>query len=176
MVRVGQHTIVATRTGMVTVQKTPTLPPGEKTTVELRMFTAEQLTRYTRRWSQALPISVLVAGIVVAGGGGIMQWQANEQFKQFDSGVAGCSVGSSDGGCRPDGSLANKRSTGDGLQASAFVAYGVGGALVVAGGVLTYLNRARPYHIGSDSDTSPAVTVAPVVGPGHAGLVATVRY
>jgi hypothetical protein len=45
LVRVGQHTVVAMRTGLVSVQKTPTLLPGEKTTVELRMFTAEQLTR-----------------------------------------------------------------------------------------------------------------------------------
>jgi hypothetical protein len=171
LVRAGQHTIVAARSGYLTVEKTPMLLPGEKTTLDLKMYTAEQLTRYKRRWSQALPIGLLVTGIVIAGGGGIMHWQANEQFKQYDTGVTTCSAGNALGGCNPMGALARKLTTGQALQATAFTAYGVGGALVVVGGVLTYLNRGRPYHINADQ-----VSLAPVVGPGTAGLMATIRY
>jgi hypothetical protein len=174
LVRAGQHTMVATKSGFVTVEKSPTLPPGEKTTIDLHLFTAEQLTRYKRRWSQAVPVAVLVTGIVVAGAGGIMHWQANEQFKQFDSGIVMCSVGSPNGGCTPNGSLAGKRTTGNALQASAFTAYGLGAAVVAVGGVLMYLNRGRPYHV--EGDVTGPVSVAPVVGPGAAGLMATVRY
>jgi hypothetical protein len=166
---------VATRTGFVTVQKTPTLPPGEKTTVDLPMFTAEQLTKYKRRWKQPLPWSVLAAGIVIAGVGGIMHWQASQAFKQYDNGVTSCSIGSASGGCNPSGSLNGKLSTGNGLQASAITAYALGGALIVTGGVLAYLNRARPYHVESEPEAG-RVSVVPVVGPGIAGLMATVRY
>jgi hypothetical protein len=137
----------------------------------VRLYTAEQLTRYKRRWSLAMPIAVLVTAIVVAGGGGIMHWQANEQFKKYDAGVTSCSTGNAMFGCHPMGSLAAKLSTGQALQASAFTAYGVGAALVAIGGALTYMNRGRPYHINADT-----LSLAPVVGPGTAGLMATIRY
>ncbi|HXU69233.1 MAG TPA: hypothetical protein VN947_07875 [Polyangia bacterium] len=176
LVRVGQHTVVATRKGFVTVQKTPNLPPGEKTMIDLRMFTAEQLTHYKRRWSVYMPFAVLAAGIVVAGTGGILQWQANESFKAYDRGINSCSVGSLSGGCTPNGSLADKRSAGNAMQGTAFAFYGIGAGLVAAGGVLAYLNRARPYHVEAESEGPPPVQVVPVVTSSAAGISVTVRY
>lgn len=173
LVRVGQHTVVAERRGYVSVQKTETLPPGQTTKIELRMFTAEQLTRYKRRWPLYMPIAVLAAGVVVAGVGGILHWQANESFKAYDSGVSSCSLGSATGGCTPNSALASKRSTGDAEQGTAFAFYGIGAAAIVAGGVLTYMNRARPYHVDEEP---PPVVVAPVVSSNGAGASVTVRF
>ena len=174
LVRVGQHTVVAQRRGFVAVQKTPTLPPGEKTKIELRMFTAEQLTHYKRRWPLYMPLTVLAAGVVVAAVGGILQWQATESFRAYDRGITSCSLGSATGGCTPNGALAGKRSAGDAMQGTAFAFYAVGAGLIAAGGVLAYMNRARPYHV--DEAEPPPVVVTPVVSSSAAGVSVTVRF
>jgi hypothetical protein len=176
LVRVGQHTVVAERRGFVTVQKTPTLPAGEKTKIDLRMFTAEQLTHYKRRWPLYMPLTVLAAGVVVAAVGGILQWQASESFKAYDAGIGACSLGSATGGCTPNGALAGKRSAGDAMQGTAFAFYAVGAGLIAAGGVLAYMNRARPYHVDETEPQPPPVVVAPVVSSSAAGVSVTVRF
>jgi hypothetical protein len=176
LVRVGQHTIVAERRGFVGVQQTPTLPPAETTKIELRMFTAEQLTRYKRRWPIYVPVAVLAAGVVAAGVGGILNWQATESFHAYDSGITKCSVGSVTGGCMPNGELAGKRSSGDAMQGSAFALYAVGAGLVAAGGVLLYMDRARPYHVEQGETAQPPVVVAPVLSSKSGGATVTVRF
>ena len=80
------------------------------------------------------------------------------------------------GGCTPNGSLAGKRSAGDAMQGSAFAFYAVGAGLIAAGGVLTYLNRARPYHVEEGETAQPPVVVAPVVSSNAAGATVTVRF
>jgi hypothetical protein len=174
LVRVGQHTIVAEKTGYVTAQKTPMLPPGVKTTVDLKLYTAEELTHYKRRWHQAMPWSILAAGVVVAAVGGILHWQAGEKMKEYDSGVSACSMGSMNGGCMPDGDLAGKRSAAEALQGVAIAGYAIGGAIVVTGGVLAYLNRAQPYRVIPDRETP--VSVLPLIGPTGGGAVATFHF
>ena len=171
LVRVGQHTIVATHLGYVPTQKTPTLAAGQKETVALTLYTDEQLTQYHRRWSNALPWSVLAAGVVVAAVGGIMHWQASEHFKSYDAGVTACSTGSLSGGCMPGGSLADKKSAGESLQAAAIAFYAIGAVTAVAGGVLMYLNRARPSRVEADK-----LSWTPIVGPQGGGLVATLHF
>ena len=171
LVRVGQHTIVASKTGYVSTQKTPILLAGQRSTIDLKLFTADELTQYRRRWPNAMPWSVLAAGIVVAGVGGIMHWQASESIKSYDNGVSACGAQSPTGGCVPDATLAGKKSTGESLQGAAFAAYGVGAALVVTGGVLAYLNRARPYHVERDK-----LSLLPVLAPTGAGLIASLHF
>jgi hypothetical protein len=176
LARVGQHNIVAEHSGFLTVQKTTILPPGETTKIELHMFTADQLTRYKRRWPGYMPVVVLVAGAVVAGIGGILQWQAIEAFHSYDNGITSCSAGSMTGGCTPSSGLSDKRSTGNAMQGSAFGLYGVGAGLVVTGAVLAFLNRARPYHVQEGDTTQPPVTVAPVIGANTGGATVSVRF
>jgi hypothetical protein len=168
MVRVGQHTVVAAKQGYVTTQKTPTLLSGEKTAIDLAMFTAEDLTLYKRNWAVWIPFSVLAAGVVVAGVGGILQWQAAESFKAFDAGIQAC------GGCAPDASLDGKLGAGNGLQATAFVAYTLGALVIAGGAVLATLNRARPYRINPERESK--VSFAPWAGPQGGGIVGLLAY
>jgi hypothetical protein len=173
LVRAGQHSFVAQKMGYLTTQKTPTLEPGSKTTVDLQMFTADDLTRYKRRWPQWMPYVVLGGGVLLAGLGGILHWQASESYKSYDSGVQQCSMANMNLGCMPNGGLAGKKSTGDNLQIGAFLLYGVGGAAVAAGVVLAALNRARPYRVNPESDK---LSIAPLIAPGAGGLSVTVRF
>jgi hypothetical protein len=140
------------------------------------MYTAEDLTQYKRRWAVAMPWGILATGVVLAGVGGIMHWQASEQYSAYDRGIASCATGNPAGGCTPGPGLSDKKSTGDALQGVAFSAYAIGGALVITGGVLAYFNRARPYRVSPDADVGPKVTVVPSFGPAGAGVVSLVRF
>jgi tetratricopeptide (TPR) repeat protein len=171
VVRVGQHTIVATQQGYLPAQVTPTLVAGQEKVVRLRLFTEEQLTRYRRHWSVALPWSVLAAGVAVAAVGGILHWQASERIKDYDQGIGSCSAGSASGGCMPNEALASKKSQGESMQGAAFAFYGIGAAAAVAGAALVYVNRARPYRLAPER-----VAWTPVAGPTGAGLVATIHF
>ena len=113
LVRVGQHTIVATQPRLRADAEDADAAAGQKETVALALYTDEQLTQYRRRWSNALPWSVLGAGVAIAGVGGILQSQAIGKLKAYDSGVSTCSIGSPTGGCMPSSALASQKSSGE---------------------------------------------------------------
>jgi len=173
LVRVGQHTIVAQKMGYITTQKNPMLPPGQKTTIDLKLFTADDLTHYKRRWPNWMPYTVLGAGVLLAGLGGILHWQASESFKSYDAGVNACAMANQSGGCMPDGGLAGKKSAGENLQVGAFTLYAVGGLAIAAGITLVTLNRARPFRVSPESDK---LSLTPLAGPNGGGLVATIHF
>lgn len=171
-VRAGPHTLVATREGYLPNNLSRSLPAGETTRIELQLFTAEDLTQYRRRWSAWKPWAVVGAGVAVAAGGGLLHAQARESYREFDAGVMAC------GGCVPDAGLADNRSRGDTLQTLAIGGYAVGGAALVTGVVLVYMNRLQPYQVDTPGAPPPeqSITVAPVVGGGTQGVWATFRF
>lgn len=171
LVRVGQHTIVATKSGFVPTQQTPILLAGQKHVIDLKVYTADELTHYKRRWANALPWSVLAGGIVIAGAGGIMHWQAASKISAYDSGVSACSAQSMSGGCHPDSALSDKRTAGENLQIAAYAFYGLGAATAAVGGVLAYLNRARPYRVEPEK-----LSFTPLLGPSGGGMSATIHF
>jgi hypothetical protein len=178
-VRTGRHTVVASREGLVTNSAVRTLEGGQTVAVELRLQTIEELTESHRRWPAWKPWAVLGAGAVVAGlGGGLHAsgLQAVDRVNRESKArcPAGCAAEPSD--------LASDRRAGILSQRGAMVAYGVGGAAIVTGAVLAYLNRpqrtVRPYD--SAAPAGPArvqLELAPLLdGDGRRGLVATLRY
>ncbi|WP_224248329.1 hypothetical protein [Hyalangium gracile] len=174
----GPHTFSATREGYPRNDRKRTLAPGEKLTLPIKLYTDEELTRYTRHWASWKSWAVLGAGAAVAAGGGLLHLQARDSFDSFDAGVLSC------GGCMPDDSLASKRSRGDTLQKVAVGSYAAGGAALLTGMVLLYVNRAQPYRISPDeleqapsaTPEPPAVSVTPIVGGGEGGVLATFRF
>lgn len=176
-VRPGPHTIVATKSGFLTYQASKSLPFGELSSFEIKLFRAADLTKYKRRWSQVVPWSVVAAGLVVGVAGGGMHYGAKASFDSFDQKVEEL------GGSEPTDTLKGQQSTGYALQSTAMVAYGVGGAALVTGAVLLYLNRLIPYQ-----DTAPAPDapkkkanepewgLAPIIGSDVQGVQATLRF
>ncbi|MFN7134446.1 MAG: hypothetical protein ACK4N5_20365, partial [Myxococcales bacterium] len=79
-VRAGPHTVLATKEGFLTNQMTRSLPAGETHDIELKLFVADSLANYKRRWSQWIPWSVVAAGVVAGGAGGFMHFTARESF------------------------------------------------------------------------------------------------
>ncbi|HEY3445816.1 MAG TPA: hypothetical protein VGK67_05590 [Myxococcales bacterium] len=183
-VRPGPHSIVSTKTGFLTYQVSKALPFGELSTFEIKLFKAADLTKYKRRWTQAVPYGVLVAGLVVGLAGGGLHYGAKASYDSFDKAVETGSGGQP--GMIPTADLTAKRSAGDAMQGVAIGCYGVGGAAVVAGAVLLYMNRLIPYQ-----DTAPAPeapkkdgekaaapewSVVPLLGPDATGVSATFRF
>jgi hypothetical protein len=173
LVRAGQHTIVGEKAGYVTAQNSPTLPAGQKTTIELNLYTVDDLTHYKRRFPNWLPYTVLGGGILIAGIGGVLYWQAHESIRSYDAGIAQCSTANQNLGCMPSGALASKRSMGQSMQASAFAMWGIGGAVLVSGVTLLSMNRARPYQVDPEHDK---LSLVPVLGSGSVGLSASLQF
>lgn len=171
IVLAGDHNIVAAKSGFVTDNETRTLEPGGQATFKLQLYTAEQLTRYHRRWSAWEPWAVVGAGVGIGLAGGLLQLEARNNFSSYDAGIRACS------GCVPDAHLAGLKSSANTDQALAIVSYALGGAAVVGGLALVYVNRLQPYRVEADHLSGPArLSVAPLLGGGTTGVTALFRF
>lgn len=171
LVRPGKHLITATKEGFLPTEMNQTLLPGEKASLSLKLYTAADLTRYRREWSAWKPWAVVGAGAAVALAGGALHMQARGSFEKFDTRIAEC------GGCIPAPEVSDLRTRGTSMQQLAFGAYAVGGAALVTGAVLAFINRPQEYQINPDEAGSPqGASVAPLLGRGEGGILATFRF
>jgi hypothetical protein len=168
VVRIGEHNIVASAPGYITTNETRNIGPSETLTLDVKMFTPEDMTRYKRKWKRWQPWAVVGGGAVVAAIGGILHLSAKGGFNDFDSGIEAC------GGCVPDGSLADTKSSAETKQAIAMVGYALGTATMAAGLVLVYLNRPQSYRIDVKEKSSVAIT--PLIGRDTQGVSATFSF
>lgn len=177
LTRSGAHAIVATAEGYLAQTQNPKLPPGETTVVKLKLFRADDLTQYRRKWSTWVPWSVVGAGAAAVGVGAAMHMSARGGFEAYDRGIADCGAQNGDdgGGCRPTATLIGQRQGAETTQSVALVAYGVGAAALVTGGVLAYMNRLQPYTVGP-GELQLEVTVAPAWTPAGGGAAALIRF
>ena len=171
LVRPGAHTILATLPGYLPSDQSRNLLPGETFRSDLRMYTAEDLTRYRRRWSAAMPWLVMGAGAAVAGGSSLLHLQARDRFRAFDTGVTAC------GGCVPEPALDAQRTRGNLMQTGALGGYALGGAALVTGAVLAVLNQPQAYRVEPGQlSQEQRVSLTPLLGGGTGGLQATLRF
>jgi hypothetical protein len=169
LVRPGMHNIVARKEGYLPTDVSPTVMPGGKARVALKLYTPEEVIQYRRRWSPWVPWTVMGAGLAAAAGGGLLHSGASDRFQAFDAQATAC------GSCMPDAGMKALRSRGDALQRAAVVSYAAGGAALATGAVLLVLNRPRPYRIQPDV-TAQGVTVTPLLGTGASGVLGTFRF
>jgi len=164
-VRPGQHTIKAVRAGFETTERLLSLVAGQRTDVPVRLYKPEDWIQTERRWRAWGPIAVTASGAAVLGLGATLYAVGSEEVRSFDAKVeARCG----DGGCAP-GEIDDNPDRGENLQGVGIGAIAVGGATLVAGGVLLYLNRPIPHRV--DPEAGDKLTLTPIVAPGVAGLV-----
>jgi hypothetical protein len=178
-VRVGKHTFYGEKAGYNARVNAPFIGPGETFRIELKLYTAEELTRYRRRWDQAwMPYAVIGGGALVGLIGGGLELAANSNYKDFNTAVAKCNTPAM--GCAVTPSLLDMRSSGDTKRTLGYVGYGVAGAAVATGVVLAVLNRRTPYQIRPEDyeeeekaqqNKMHPVSFAPVVSPGMTGAL-----
>lgn len=186
-VPIGKHTFVAEKPGFATPVDAPFIGPRETFRIELKLYTAEELTRYRRRWEQRrwAPWAVVGGGALLGIVGGVLQLSASSSYKEFDDQVARCTAEVMNGSCDAS-QFTNLKDSGDTKRTLGFVGYGVAGAAVVTGAVLVYLNRRVAFQITTDEyrmeelkkqqAQQKAVSFAPLVGPGVGGAAVMGRF
>ncbi len=185
-VQIGKHTFVAEKPGYATGLDAPFIGPGETFRIELKLYTAEELTRYRRRWNATwVPYAMIGGGVVAGIVGGVLSLSAQASYDDFDAAVQRCNDdGGMNGGCDANSpGLTDLRDSGDSKRTLGYLGYGVAGVAVVTGAVLLYLNRSTAYQISSDEyrreqldKERSKVSVTPIVAPGMAGAMIESRF
>lgn len=181
-VKIGKHTFVAEKPGYATGLDAPFIGPGETFRIELKLYTAEELTRHKRRWNAKwMPYAVVGGGVVAGTVGILLSRSAQSSYEEFDEKVRRCNdMTGGNGGCDVNTSgLTDLRDSGDSKRTMSYVAYGVAGAAVVTGAVLLYLNRSTAYQISSDEyrqeqlakERGGKVSITPILAPTMAGAM-----
>jgi len=163
-VRPGQHTVRATATGYETTERSLSLVAGERTEVPVRLYKSEDWIQNERRWKSWGPITTTASGAAVLGLGFAVYAIGSKQVRDFDAdveercGAVGCAAGEID----------DSASRGENLQGLGIGTIALGGATLVTGGVLLYLNRPIPHRV--DPEAGDRVSFAPALGPNMVGL------
>lgn len=169
LTRTGTHSLIARKPGYFTYDRSQLWTSEKPMTLDLRMYQESDLTQYRRRWSVWMPWAVMGSGLAMAAGGGLLHLGTAQSYRTYDDGIDAC------GGCVPQPGLVNARTRGDALQKTAVGAYAVGGAALLTGAVLLFLNRPQAYRVdpyanGEErSDTPPP-------GGGEDGRVTLFRF
>lgn len=181
MVRIGKHSFVAEKAGYVTSVEAPYIGPGETMRFTLKLFSAEELTRYKRRWDATwMPWTVGAAGGAIAIAAGVLLVSGRSDVDDFDARISECGTN----GCMITPELEDMKNSGETKQTMAWVGFGLGAATIATGALLVYMNRVRPYQIrpeeikptpGSPSISS-SLRVTPLVGSDVAGAAASFRF
>ncbi|MFY0528447.1 hypothetical protein ACN28I_36575 [Archangium gephyra] len=170
LVRPGAHSIVATKQGFLPTDQSRTLLPGETAALQLKMFTSDDLIEYRRKWAAWMPWVVAGAGVAVGAGSGWLHLQARDSLRVLDAGVTQC------GGCFLTPTLDSTLTRGNTYQALAIGGYAVGGAALLTGAVLVYLNQPQPFQVDPNQKKVEVVGVAPLIGGGTGGILTTFRF
>jgi tetratricopeptide (TPR) repeat protein len=174
-VRIGKHTFVAEKKGYSTRINAPFIGPGENFRIELKLYTAEELTRYTRRWQATwMPYAVIGAGVLLGGIGAGLELSAKSSYDDYDAAVAACNMNNQ--GCPTDDAITSLRDSGDSKKTFGYVMYGAAGLTIGAGIVLTILNRPnayqiRPEELQEEQARKGHVSFTPIVAPSMAGAM-----
>jgi hypothetical protein len=164
----GKHQFLAEKQGYTARINAPYIGPGEKFRIELKLYTAEELTRYHRKWQTTwMPWAVVGGGAVIALGGALTELSAHSTYQDYDHKIAQCNMNNQ--GCTSTKELTDLRSSGDTKKTIGYVGYGVGAAAVLVGAGLAWINRPQAYQIRAEDVQDEKVSVAPIITPGGAG-------
>jgi tetratricopeptide (TPR) repeat protein len=172
----GEHELVASNPGHLTETRHLVLIPGDPELVLVHLRRIDDATTYTRRWQASTPWWVAGAGAAVALLGGLLRLQAVSDMDQHDRDILEhCPTG-----CDPEDPILAK--TYD-LRDRSYLenGFGIGGlvvgtGLVATGVIMLVLNQPRAViheTPGGGGGVPPAVTLAPALLPGGAGVTLT---
>lgn len=184
----GQHSIVAALEDYEPTERSRLLQAGEGASIDLKLYKTAELTRHKRRWQEWIPWTVIGAGVAISAGGGLFHLQARDSFNAFDAHATDCyQQAKQDDPCMMNDRLAGQLNLGNTQQNLAVGSYSVGGAAVVAGMVMLYLNSSQSYRISPEQleqerqgqaggGLEKRVSVVPLLGGGVGGIMAAFRF
>jgi hypothetical protein len=173
----GKHLVVSKKQGFLPDTREVIVMGGKKERVTVTLIPLEKAGMQKRRWASWKPWAVVGAGALVGGVGGLAQWQAMAKMDEYERRVdRECA----DTGCTPAELEAEELADLDD-QALLWnkVAIGmmaVGGAVVVSGAVLVFMNREYTVYPETAPGRPPAVSITPLPLPGGAALGVALRF
>ncbi len=176
LIRAGQHTLSASKEGLLPDERSLTLAGGDSQTFDMRVYRTEELTEYRRAFSPVIPWAVLGAGVAAAGVGFGMHMAAKGELDQYDQGISGCADVINHTPCQVTPALDDRRTSATSLQTGAVAMYAVGGAAVAASLVLFYVGRPVGYRKTVNVEATPQVTIVPLLSPFGAGAMASLKF
>lgn len=169
----GQVSLVASKEGYLTNEVNRYFEGGARPDLKLDLGTLEARTRTTRRWDAWKPWVVLGSGAVVAAGGGGLYWAGRRKIRSNDEYVNN----RRDSECKTTCGGTPDYQQGRRLEQGAIVAWSVGGAAIVTGAVLAFMNRAQTSVVPYDVEVKPdRVTVAPMIDVNTRGVAVSGRF
>jgi tetratricopeptide (TPR) repeat protein len=173
VVRAGPHSVTATKEGFLPYEQSVKLLGGEQKTFDVALLSTADLTEYRRLWAGWIPWTVVAFGAIVTGASVGLHLGARGAYQSYDEGIQRC-LDPVTGGCTPTLELSQKKSSADALQVGAIAGYAVGGAALVTGAVLVYLNRLQPYQ--KSVSVGPEVSLLPSLSPAGGGATLMVDF
>lgn len=176
----GDHTIRATKDGYLPDEKVVVLSAGEHEQIQLRLFTEDEITVAVRRMPSWIPWATLGGGALLLSLGGVMHNMSDNGFNRFDTEFDALCVDLR--GCMEEGLSPELSGTLDGSrlqQNIGRISYVLGGAALVTGVALVFINRPKRVRreIPDDGDAGiNAMTITPMVDRASAGVSARIRF
>ena len=184
MVRPGGHQIVATKAGRIPATEQAVLSPGELGRYELTLALPASVST-ERRWTAWKPWVVVGAGAIVMMGAGYIDYDTSRSFDSFDIEFDMlCGTGCPDD--EVPQALRDRLRRTERAQRVGQISYAIGGAALVTGVVLVYMNREQVVRRGGQAGRERAGRAAsrpvrelvfmPVLGPGQAVIQAELHF
>jgi hypothetical protein len=170
----GQHELVARKPGYLATHRTLMLVSEKPASVHLRMLPSTQALVTTRRWDAWQPWAVVGAGVGIGLLGGLLEWRSeinNVQFKRLFE--KDC-----EDGCRESefsDAMESRQQRYRWYRRTGHGASLVGGAAIVSGLVLVYLNRPQQIE-NPERQRLVHVSMTPLVTPDTAGLALDLSF
>jgi tetratricopeptide (TPR) repeat protein len=171
----ARYTFAAVKEGYPLNERERTAAAGEELSLDYKLYTQEELTRYHRPGPAWRPWAVVGLGAALAGGGFLLHDKATDRYRSFDEGILRCSSANDNRGCLPPPELLDEQARGNTFQRAALGTFSAGGAALALGFTLVYFNRLQARTISPD-EHEQSVTVVPVVGTEQGGVTATFRF
>jgi len=169
LLKAGEHTFAASKTGYETTTVDKVYPGGQTETIDLKLFKLDELTRYKRKFSPLVSYAVIGAGVIAAGLGGLEFASGQTDITDFDSAINKC------GGCVPTQSQLDQRDGASGKQTIGVIGFAVGGAAIAAGVTLLIIDRPKAYRVDQES-RDKGVAVVPVIDRKGVGVAASLHF
>lgn len=177
-----RYQVKATKSEHIPDDRPITVLGGETETIELRPKTYDEAAESSRRWPAWKPWATIGAGAAVTLAGMALHSRSAANFDEFDAAYKGLECGKPGVGMAPGctdvelgAELVDQLARADVQQYVAVGSYIAGGAVMITGAVLVYLNRPRLSAKESREQTSP-MTLTPLLSPTQAGMSVGFRF